>query len=483
MAATIDDIIIGLEVEEEQAIKRGDRSRATIRSILERAKRDGRANLTESEDDEVQAEERNDSAAKAELEGVRRKLEIARRTKVREMEADEALAQRGPGGAQPLPERGQRAGGSPAYDHVHRIGQEERTYHRGNTGKGGPFVRDIVMKTLYGDLEAEQRLNRHMQEERVERGQYLTRAAGTGAFAGLVVPQYLTELYAPALSNMRPFADICNRHDLPDSGMTVNISRITTPTSVALQASENTNVSNTDIDDTLLTENIQTAAGQQTLSRQAIERGTGVEGVVMDDLMRRYAATLDSTLINQATTGLNAVAVANAYTDASPTAAELWPKLLGAAGAVETALQGLGSAKVALMHPRRWYWMQSQLTTSRPFIQQPNIPGDAGGVATGAEYGRGFRGFLPSGLAVVTDANIATNLGTGTNEDRIYIVDTDECHLWEDPNAPIFIRAEQAAAASLGVLMVLYGYFAYSFRRFSNSVQAITDTGMVTPTF
>jgi hypothetical protein len=60
--------------------------------------------------------------------------------------------------------------------------------------------------------------------------------------------------------------------------MTVNISRITTATSVALQASENTAVSETNIDDTLLTENVQTAAGQQTLSRQAIDRGTGVDG-------------------------------------------------------------------------------------------------------------------------------------------------------------------------------------------------------------
>src|SRR5206468_4066349 len=126
-----------------------------------------------------------------------------------------------------------------------------------------------------------------MQEEQVERGQYLSRAAGdanTGAFTGLVVPQYLTDMYAPATANLRPFADVCNKHELPASGMTVNISRITTPTSVALQATGLSAVSATSIDDTLLTENVQTAAGQQTLSRQAIERGTGIEEVVMGDL-------------------------------------------------------------------------------------------------------------------------------------------------------------------------------------------------------
>jgi hypothetical protein len=73
-------------------------------------------------------------------------------------------------------------------------------------------------------------------------------------------------------------------------------------------------------------------------------------------------------------------------------------------------------------------------------------------------------------------------LGAGT-EDEIYVVPEDECHLWEDPQAPVFIRAEQPAAASLGVLLVLYGYFAYSFRRYANSHQKISGTGLIAPTF
>jgi hypothetical protein len=485
MSATIEDLIISLEVEEEQAKRRGERSRAEIRSILEHGRAEGRANLTPQEDEDVQRAQKADVASKVDLKGIKQRLDVARRTKMAELEADEALVSRGPGGAVPLPDSGvrQRDGSRPAYDQVARIGQEERTYNRGNTGKGGKFVNDVVRQFLFRDVEAEQRLARHMQEERVERGQYLERAAGTGAFSGLVVPQYLTELYAPATSNLRPFADACNKHDLPESGMTVNISRITTPTSVALQSSENAAVSNTDIDDTLLTENVQTAAGQQTLSRQAIERGTGVEGVVMDDLYRRYAATLDSTLINQATTGLDALAdLTNAYVDASPTAPELYPKVLGAASGVEAAMIGMGSADIAVMHTRRWYWMQSQLTTSFPMFSQPGISGNASGVNYATQYGSGVRGVLPSGLVVVTDNNISTTKGGGT-EDRIYVVNSAECHLWEDPNAPVFIRAEQAAAASLGVLLVLYGYFAYTFRRFTSSVQAISGTGMIAPTF
>ncbi len=384
----------------------------------------------------------------------------------------------------------------PSYDEQVRTGAEQRTYSphqergfdsrtgqlRAGTRAGAQFEWDVAAAFL-GDYEARQRLERHMQEERVERGQQLTRAVGTGAFAGLTVPQYLTDLYAPATAARRPFADAIRGHALPPSGMTVNLSRITTATSAALQAAENDAVSDTDIDDTLLTINVQTNAGQQTLSRQAIERGTGVEAVVLDDLFRRYATTLDNTLINQATNGLVNVATTVTYTDASPTAAELYPKVLEALSGVEAALLDQASGEnIAVMHSRRWYWMQSQVGTSWPFVSQPGIPAQMGAVNNAVSYGAGQRGILPNGTPVIVDNNIATNLGAGTNEDRVFLVDRNECHLWEDPSAPMFIRAEQTKAANLGVLLVVYGYFAYTHARYAQARQ-IGGTGLVAPTF
>ncbi|WP_328449113.1 hypothetical protein [Amycolatopsis sp. NBC_00438] len=370
-----------------------------------------------------------------------------------------------------------------AYDQVARVGSEPRTYTRESDRKGSLFLRDVARQFLTRDPDAIDRLARHMSEEKVERGQQLQRAAGTGAFSGLVVPQYLTDMYAPAVANMRPFADICNHHDLPSEGMTVNISRITTASSVALQASENSAVSETDMDDTLLTENVQTASGQQTLSRQAIERGTGIEEVTLGDLFRRYATTLDNTLINQSTTGLAALATTTTYTDASPTVGELYPKLLGAAAGVEAALLGQAVPSHVIMHSRRWYWMQSQVGPNWPTIQQPGIDPQSSGVNNAVKYGSGSRGVLPNGMQAVVDNNLGTAGGTGTNEDAIYVVPADECHLWEDPNAPVYIRADQPKAASLGVLLVLYGYFAYSFRRFPAGMQSITGSGLSTPAF
>lgn len=372
----------------------------------------------------------------------------------------------------------------PSYDEVGRTGREERTYRPDTDPKGKSFLRDVGAAFL-GNFQAARRLERHMEEEREHLpAGFAERAAGTGAFAGLVVPQYLTDLVAPAAAAARPFADICTSHDLPAAGNTVNISRVTTATSAAAQSAENASVSETNIDDTLLTETMFTVAGQQTLSRQAIDRGIGTEEVTLGDLVRRYHTALDAKLLNDATTGLTNVAQSVAYTDASPTAAELWPKILNGQANLEAVMldQGVGDL-YAVMHSRRWAWLQSQVGTSWPFVGQPGIPTQAGGVNYATGYGMGVRGILPNGIKVVVDNNIATNLGAGTNEDEIYIVNAAELHLWEDPAAPLLIRAEQPAAASLGVLLVVYGYAAYSFRRYTNGHQKIAGTGLVTPTF
>ena len=372
---------------------------------------------------------------------------------------------------------------APKYDQVARVGAEERTYRADQDPQGKQFLRDLLARDMGNSYDARSRLERHMAEEKVERvGQIFERAAGTGAFAGLVVPQYLTDLYAPKARAGRPFADACRHHDMPEDGMTVNLSRITTGTTTAVQT-EGSAVSETDIDDTLLSIPVQTNAGSQTLTRQSVERGTAVQDVTLEDLFSDYATKLDSTLLNQATNGLTNVATSIAYTDASPTAAELYPKVFQAIAAVEAALLNQDpNGTAVVMHSRRWYWMQSQLSSTFPLFGQPGVGGiNVAGTNYGVGYGSPFRGVLPSGTPVVVDNNIATNYGGGTNEDEIYFVSLPECHLWEDPNAPMLIRTETGPSVkSLGIDIVVYGYFAYTHARQAHT-QKIGGTGLVSP--
>ncbi len=377
-------------------------------------------------------------------------------------------------------EEAQRA--MPHYDEVARVGAEERTYRPDQDPKGGQFVRDVITASL-GDYAANERLARHMSEERTERGPQLARAAATSAFAGLVVPQYLTELVAPAAKAGRPFADAVRKLPLPADGMTVNISKITTATSTAVQT-EGTSVSETDIDDTLLSPTVQTIAGSQTVTRQAVERGSGALEVVLEDLARNYSTTLDSTLLNQATNGLTNVATGITYTDTNPTAAELYPKVLQGIASVEAALldQDPGDT-IVVMHSRRWYWLQSQLSSTFPLIGQGFGVNVAGQVDGTSRYGSGFRGLLPSGTPVVVDNNITTTDGTGTNQDEIYFVSASEIFLWENPDAPMLIRTDTGPSVkSLGVDVVVYGYAAYTHVRRAHAYK-IAGTGLVTPTW
>ena len=379
---------------------------------------------------------------------------------------------------------------APAYDQVARVGSEERTYRADTDPKGLNFALDVA-RAFRGDWSAQERVNRHMAEERTERGVdsfervegSQSRAVGTGAFTGIVVPSYLVDDFAGLPRADRPLCDAMNRHQLPDTGLTAYIGKLTTGTAAAEQTSENSAVQNTDSDDTLLTVAILTSAGSQTVSRQAIERGVGVEDTVVADLISAQRSNQDSLVINRASTGLTNVATAIAYTDGTPTAAELYPKLLAGPAAVEAAmLNAHPGDTIAVMHSRRWYWLQSQLTSTWPLFGQMGLAPQQGGVAYAERYGNGFRGILPSGVPVIVDNNIATNLGAGTNEDEIYFVSQRESHLWEDPSAPVLIRAEQSKATSLGVDLVVYAYFASIFTRVTHA-QKVNGTGLITPAF
>jgi len=210
------------------------------------------------------------------------------------------------------------------------------------------FVKDAFAAKFSNDYAAQERLARHTREEEIER-----RDVGTGNFAGLVIPQYLVDLAAPLARAGRPTADFAtNKMLLPAAGMTLNISRMTTGTSTAIQAAENDAISETNADDTLLTVNVRTIAGQQDISKQAIERGTGIDSFIISDLIRGWHTTLDSQILNGDGTSGSILGLSNTvgigsvtYTDASPTVAELYPKLANAYQLVQTG---------AFMNPTHW---------------------------------------------------------------------------------------------------------------------------------
>lgn len=361
-----------------------------------------------------------------------------------------------------------------------KVISEARTY---NPDAGFSFIQDAYLASK-GDTLASERTSRHAHEESIER-----RAVGTAQFAGLTVPQYLVDLAAPLARAGRPFLDYAtNKQKLPESGMTLNISRLTTGTSTAVQVTQNDAVSNTDADDTLLTIDVRTIAGQQDVSTQALKRGTNVDKLVVSDLIRSWYTSADAQCLNGAGTAGTVLGVRASggtgvtFTATTPTVALLYPKLADAMSIIDDSIYSTPTHWV--MTPRRLAWILSATdTTGRPLaIPTVNGPQNAVSVGAGAmQYGNS--GYSIFGLPVITDANIGRTYGAGTNQDEIYCVDMAEMFLWEEPGAPFALSFDATSAGNLTTKIVVEGALAFSAARYPLAASIVSGTGLVSPVF
>lgn len=348
--------------------------------------------------------------------------------------------------------------------------------------KGGDnsFFGDMYQARFNNDYNANKRLAEHQEVSK--------RDVGSGAFAGLVVPQYLVDDYAPLARAGANFYNAVPKRELPAYGNKVEISRITTGSTAAEQASENAAVDETNMDDTLLTVNVDTIAGQQDVSKQALERGGqpgfNLEDIIFQDLASAYFTKLDNLMINGSGSsgqpkGISQVSGINTvtYTDASPTVGELYPKLADALQKINS--ERFAPASAIIMHPRRWGFLTAGVDGSnRPLIvPNANAPQNAVGTGDVAKYGAVGQIL---GVPVITDANIRTDLGAGT-EDAIYVVRAEDHILFEQD---VFTaKFEETNAGSLTTKLVVYGYVAFASGRYPKGISAISGTGLIAPTF
>lgn len=131
------------------------------------------------------------------------------------------------------------------------------------------------------------------------------------------------------------------------------------------------------------------------------------------------------------------------------------------------------------MHPRRWLWMLAALeSSSRPFIvpaaQGPqNAPAIAGPMDPTTSVG------MLLGLPVFIDANVPTNLGAGTNEDRIIAARFDDLFLMESRLRTRVLP--EVGSGTLTVRLQMYRYVASMPDRYPASIAVVTGTGLADP--
>lgn len=446
--------------------------RAALKTDLDAVLTAPRAEARDLNDEEAAAFAEKREAIKAkdtEIEQRRERITELEEDEKREARAAELTAQYGQTG-----EARERASGV-------QVTAEPETYRRGGTVS---YFRDLVRAQLHGSRDAVERLARNDREvaAALEKRALSTTDGAGGEF---VPPLWMVDEYVGLARAARVVANRLRSMPLPGGTDSINLPRLATGTAVAEQATQNTAVQNTDATTGSVTAAVATIAGQQVVSLQLIEQSPiNMDDVLLADLAADYAIKADVfVLTNNAAgkRGLLSVSGANAvtYTDASPTAGELYAKIADSIQQIHTGR--FMPPDVIFMHPRRWAMLLSALDTAGHPLVTPaaNAPQNVI-AAVGTINSEGFVGSM-QGLPVFVDPNIPINLGAGTNEDRIIVARSSDVILFEGtPRSETF---RETKAAELSVLLRFYNYVALHSERYPKSISVISGTGLVTPTF
>lgn len=363
------------------------------------------------------------------------------------------------------------------------ITREARQYE----GRAGAYLADLVKHRVLGDESAAERLHRHAQEMQVERRDV---GRSTDAELGYFVPPlYAISDYAELARAARPFADLIGSQPLPAGIDGVKVPRITTGTKVAVQDGDNTAITTQDVVSAETTADLVTVAGYVDVSVQALDQSpVDMQSILFEDLIADYAMQLDTLLLSGSGTNGQPIGVLNlggtngiTYTDSTPTVGELYGKVGDGIQQIHTGRYL--PAQVIVAAPRRWHWIASRVDSDgRPlagFAQSmpQNVPAYVERVTAEA------RGGVMQNLPVILDANVPTNLGTGTNEDRLIVARVTDTRLWEGTPRLQVTPITDASSETLTVRLKFWRYVIFLPGRFPKSYSVVSGTGLTTPTF
>lgn len=398
--------------------------------------------------------------------------------------------------------------------HAHVV--DAPIYARGNASTS--YFRDLFNATKRGDAQAMDRLvrsNKQNADELVELkrggqrateirsrlgGEQGVRDVEQRALASDVAnkgaefapPLWLLSDFARLARAGRKFVDSIGPRNLPSGVSSIDFPKVTSGTSTAVQATQNSALSQTDLATDSVSSGISTIGGKQVVSMQMLEQsGIPFDEIVLQDIAADYARSydkqgLDGSGASGQLQGVHAFFAGSGgnsntkitWTQASPTVALFYSQLAKLISAVEATR--FVAPDVIWMHPRRWAWiMGASDTAGRPLVLPQGSAYNALGSGNALTV-EGATGEL-LGLPVVTDPNMLTNIGTGTNQDDVMVGVRGDLRLYEGAtHAETFT---ETYADSMGVLFRLYAYSAQVVNRYDCSVGVLSGTGLVTPAF
>lgn len=359
------------------------------------------------------------------------------------------------------------------------IVSEPLTYERRSPTS---YLRDLALSEHDGDIGATSRLKRHAEEMEVELAARERRAAAVTRDHGVEYranPSSITSTFAPPLWVIEDFAtapgakrvlaDLVEKFPLPRGAHSINLPRLTTGATVQPQQ-DGAPVSDTDIVDTSSQSIVTTLVGQADSSLQLLEQsppGAHLDFALFKSMKEGYDAQLELQLLNGSGTGENLQGVlagaltANkiAYTDASPTGAELVP-FLGQAFAAVGDNRDV-PPECFLMRTARWAWLATQTSTGgNPLLL--------------ADWGQDGQGIMS--LRTYWDDAIPTTLGAGGNQDAIFCVRPSDIMLWESASTTSVMF--EVLSGTLQARFQLHGSAA-AIIRYPSGQSTVTGTGLI----
>jgi HK97 family phage major capsid protein len=250
-----------------------------------------------------------------------------------------------------------------------------------------------------------------------------------------------------------------------------------------VQTADNAAVAETDLTDSSINAPVKTVSGQQDVAIQLLDQSPiNFDEVIFSDLMADYATKVDLEVLAGSNTAGQVKGVH--ATPGITTIAISGITLTKFYGAVADAVQRVHTSRFLppshiVMHPRRWAWLTAQLDSQfRPLVL-PAANSLQNALATLDAVGSQQVVGQLQGLPVVTDPNIGTAYGTGTNEDLAYVQRSSDLLLFESG-----IRTRvlpEVGSGTLTVRLQVYGYVAFSAERYPQSIVEIS--GLTAPTF
>jgi HK97 family phage major capsid protein len=357
----------------------------------------------------------------------------------------------------------------------------EPEIYRSGVG-GNSYFRDMWNARQNGDRDAMDRLQRNNQARAAEKRALTTVNGAGGEF---VPPLWLESQFVRLARPARITGNLVPTQPLPAGTDSISIPKVSTGTAVAVQATQNTAVQNTDLATTSVNSTVTTIAGGQTVSLQLIEQSPlNVDDIILADLAAAYAQQYNTLILSGSgsggnPTGIFTLAGTNAVTTSAAT-------ITGIYGAIANGIQQVHTNRflppdTIIMHPRRWAGLLAAVdSTGRPLVvPNANAPMNALG-NQGEPVSQGYVGTI-QGLPVYVDSLIPTNVGAGTNQDRIIVARMADLMAWEGN-----VKAEafpQTYANQLSVFVRLYNYMSFQPARYPKSISVIDGTALVPPTF